>query len=53
MPLLTLSLAQTGINDQGFVNFVKKMEEVKQRFEPSGAFGVKDYYRGGMAINFS
>lgn len=50
LPLLTLSMANTGLNDQGFVAFIKKLEDISNRFQYQG---IKDYYRGGMAINFS
>jgi hypothetical protein len=62
MPLLTLSCSDTGINDQGLNKFIKRMEELQQRYEPAQVPGItdnlnqqyeKDYYRGGMAINFS
>ena len=50
LPLLTLSMADTGINDQGFVAFIKKLEDMHNRFQYAKKH---DYYRGGMAINFS
>ena len=43
-------MADTGLNDQGFVSFIKKLDDINNRFQYSN---VKDYYRGGMAINFS
>jgi hypothetical protein len=50
LPLLTLSMADTGINDQGFGTFIKKLEDINAKYQ----YGVpRDYYRGGMAINFS
>jgi len=49
MPLLTFSMANCSITDQGFHNFTKKIEELTVKFQPDN----KDFYRGGMAINFA
>lgn len=58
MPLLYLSCSNTGINDAGFIKFIKKLEEIQCQFDPyipglSNKQNEKDYYRGGMGINFS
>lgn len=33
MPLLTLSMKDTGINDPAFIVFIKKLEELYKRYE--------------------
>jgi hypothetical protein len=61
MPLLTFSMANCGITDQGFHNFTKKIEELNHKFDPTSMLEnnlvkrepTKDFYRGGMAINFA
>jgi hypothetical protein len=58
MPLLTFSMAETGINDIGFEFFVKKMDEIDRRdtrvlLNPLQQNSMKDFFRGGMAINFA
>ena len=58
MPLLTLSLANTGVTDAAFQKFAHMLDQMKQTYELQGGLSqfpvdIVDYYRGGMAVNFS
>ena len=49
LPLLSLSVCNTGIQDNGFISFLKQMEQMLSKYQPKSY----DFYRGGMALNFS
>ena len=63
MPLLTLSLSNCGINDSGFDALIQKLKQIEQKTQMNDMFfglangtkpkECKDYYRGGMGIQFS
>jgi len=55
MPLLSLGVAEIGVNDQGFDTFAKSILQAKARmasFSYGNAPQQYDTYQGGMALDF-